>query len=789
MKRILVLFILIIVHLRLVAQQSIDIAELKNTLFNDTIVQEFYISISSDTLTWLFDENNLLSDYEFKAQLVVKNGSKIDTVPDIGFRLRGNTSRFSQKKSFKIDINSYVKGRRFYGLKDLNLNGEHNDPSIMRAELSWDLLNKLGVASSRASHAKVYINNQFYGLYLSVEDIDDEFVLERFGNDTGNLYKCLWPADLTWLGESPDAYKFSSGGRRAYELKTNEDSDDYTGLRDFIQFLQFSNDNDFSNQIEDHLDVDGVLRWLTVDILTGNWDNYWHNKNNYYLYHDFSTNLFHFIPYDYDNTFGIAWDNTGWADQSPDNWTPTKESRKLVTRILNIPEYKNRLHFYLSEMLATYYTAETLESKWNTVKSLVQQAAEEDYYRTLDYGYSIQDFNRSFVESTGNHDKYGIKPFVLERISSLENGQIQLNPIPIWVTAITENYLELDPTKVRNTQNLTPFLNVILNLKDDKSILNSHIVWHYRYDEQTEWREQTDTVEQREGQKENEGFASFSTSLTHSIEYYVEISDSDGNKSRFPKNPESTLIYTLRNSNGLILNEFMASNTNTIFDENEEFEDWVELYNNSENPVNLQSFSLTDNLSEPEKFALPDSVIQPFSHVLIWLDDDTEQGALHANFKLSKSGEFIGLYSNDLAQFVDSLSFGAQEDDISFARITDAYPIWQLVKPTPGTANVYTNSIDDEETFNPIKIQIASIFPNPFNPTTTIRFSLSKPGSVSLSVFDVVGRKVAELEKNTAFSTGTHQIQWNASGFASGIYIIQLQSENFSDFKKVTLIK
>ena len=110
-----------------------------------------------------------------------------ETVDSIGFRLRGNTSREAAKKSFKVSFNTFVSGREFYGVDKLNLNGEHNDPSIIRSKLCFDHYKTIGMTATRANHVEVYINGQYYGLYISVEHIDDEFLNKNFGDDTGNL--------------------------------------------------------------------------------------------------------------------------------------------------------------------------------------------------------------------------------------------------------------------------------------------------------------------------------------------------------------------------------------------------------------------------------------------------------------------------------------------------------------------------------------------------------------------------------------------------------------------------
>jgi len=158
-----------------------------------------------------------------------------DTLIDtVAVRLRGNTSLFSPKKSFKIDLNAFISGQKYVDLEKLNVNANQNDPSLLRAGLSWNILRRMGLAGSRTSHVKVLLNGEYMGAYLNTEHFDEEFVEEYYDRDNGNFYKCLWPATLDYISQNPDDYKFEVNGRRAYELKTNDEEDDYTDLAGFI---------------------------------------------------------------------------------------------------------------------------------------------------------------------------------------------------------------------------------------------------------------------------------------------------------------------------------------------------------------------------------------------------------------------------------------------------------------------------------------------------------------------------------------------------------------------------
>ncbi|MDP2362886.1 MAG: CotH kinase family protein, partial [Ignavibacteria bacterium] len=205
-------------------------------LYDDSQVARVDITIDPAAIIWLYQ--NVQIDSEFVASFHFQNGYINETVDSIGFRLRGNTSRYSQKKSFKVSFNTFISGREFYGVDKLNLNGEHNDPSIIRSKLCFDHFQSIGLNASRANHVEVYINGQYYGLYISVEHIDDEFLNKNFADDSGNLWKCLYPADLNFLGDDPNIYKnLIENGRPVYELKSNEEVGDYSKLAKFINIL------------------------------------------------------------------------------------------------------------------------------------------------------------------------------------------------------------------------------------------------------------------------------------------------------------------------------------------------------------------------------------------------------------------------------------------------------------------------------------------------------------------------------------------------------------------------
>lgn len=135
------------------------------------------------------------------------------------------------------------------------------------------------------------------------------------------------------------------------------------------------------------------------------------------------------------------------------------------------------------------------------------------------------------------------------------------------------------------------------------------------------------------------------------------------------------------------INEAMAQNNSFITDPDfDGSADWIELCNYGSDEVDLSGFYVTDNLTNPTKYALPaGTVIKANGYLVLWCDDRGE--GLHPAFKLSADGEQIGLFDAE-GNLVDSLSFGVQHVDISYGRRMDKpESLAYFMKPTPGAAN------------------------------------------------------------------------------------------------------
>ncbi|MBN2703082.1 MAG: lamin tail domain-containing protein [Pontiellaceae bacterium] len=144
------------------------------------------------------------------------------------------------------------------------------------------------------------------------------------------------------------------------------------------------------------------------------------------------------------------------------------------------------------------------------------------------------------------------------------------------------------------------------------------------------------------------------------------------------------------------INEWMADNNGTLMDPaDNDYDDWFELYNPGTNTIDLGGYFLTDDLTDPFQFQVPNNghyTIAPGGFLLVWADGEDGQNStnivdLHADFSLSLGGEAIGVFAAD-GTMIDSVSFGAQPMDASDGRFPDGAPsIFAMKLPTPRTAN------------------------------------------------------------------------------------------------------
>lgn len=143
----------------------------------------------------------------------------------------------------------------------------------------------------------------------------------------------------------------------------------------------------------------------------------------------------------------------------------------------------------------------------------------------------------------------------------------------------------------------------------------------------------------------------------------------------------------------LFINEWMASNDDIIADNFGEYDDWIEIYNAGSTDIDLADYYITDDPLEPTMWQIPTSnstltTVPAGGFLLLWADNDTDQGEHHVGFKLSANGEQILLYQADGTTLIDEVIFGPQASNTSSGRTPDGTDnIEVFISPTPAESN------------------------------------------------------------------------------------------------------
>ena len=161
----------------------------ESTVFDSSDVID--INISMDEAQWEDLLENALSEEYYPCDITV-NGTAYENV---GVRAKGNTSLSmvvssdSDRYSFKISFDEYMSGQNLDGLSSLILNNCYSDATMMKEAVCYDMFNFLGADASLYNYAKISINGEYWGVYLALEPVNEEFAIRNYGLDYGQLYK------------------------------------------------------------------------------------------------------------------------------------------------------------------------------------------------------------------------------------------------------------------------------------------------------------------------------------------------------------------------------------------------------------------------------------------------------------------------------------------------------------------------------------------------------------------------------------------------------------------------
>jgi len=679
----------------------------------------------------------------------------------VGVRFKGNSSynSFGQsnKKPFNIKID-YTINQDVYGYTTLKLNNMFKDPSCVREVLSYELLSNY-MPVSKANYMNIYINGNLHGLYTSVESVNNDFLTKHFESDDNSFFKCdpNWGAPppmgcppgnsmptLTFAGTDTACYKNS------YEIKSDS-SIAWVKLLDLIQLL-----DNTPNQVSQLLDVDRALWMLVYNNIFVNLDSYTGSGHNYYLYEN-DYNIFNTIIWDLNENYG-CFSNAG--GQPPSNlslndmqnfsptWNDQNNQRPLIKKILANSDYKKRFFAHYRTIIDEFLITNAMKNRAVVLQNMIDPYVSSD----PNLIYSYNDFQNGLNQSMGNMP--GINALMDPRLIYLQ-GHSEIIKIAPSISNIQQ--LPLSPTYNDNVWINANISNSTQAKLHYKSALQAPFIETIMYDDGNN----------NDGGANDGVFGAMIPSFNPATRIYYYIYADNQNAGRFsPERAEyefySYLVQGEQISIGdIVINEFMASNSNTESDQNGEFDDWIELYNNTNNDISLNNMFLSDDLLEPYKWQFPDTIIAANDFLIVWADDDAQQG-LHAEFKLSSSGETL-IFSNSDSTLLDSITYPNQSTDITYGRYPNGTGSFQYLPSTFGTYNqtlsTYENTLD------------FLIFPNPAKDELYIRINNNLDNN-NICIYNSLMQLIFETKW---LSNNVHNIPLNT--FSNGLYFIKIDNQ------------
>jgi spore coat protein CotH len=304
--------------------------------FDDTVLHEIRLAINGkdwQNLKDHFQENTYYpADFRWNDQVV----------RSVGIRSRGNGSRRPNKPGLRIDFNRYTANQTFLTMRSFILRNNSQDTTNMRERLSMAFFRRMGFAAMREAHAKLFINNEYLGLYTIVESPDKDFLQRNLGENTGHLYEFAFDSQSVAAGNAPFTFQFLGANPSLYvpvpfKPETFEDDPQGDVLASFIQAI---NDTGaaWRTAMAQFLDLSKFIRHLAVenflaeeDGLTGDY-----GPNNFYIYRFVNTNKFQFLPWDKGNTFWA----TDFSIFRNINDGPPEKRNRLVVRALQEPDLR-----------------------------------------------------------------------------------------------------------------------------------------------------------------------------------------------------------------------------------------------------------------------------------------------------------------------------------------------------------------------------------------------------------------------------------------------------------------
>jgi len=739
--------------------------------------QGFYDINTIQTIEIIFTESNwdALLDAEkagvnnyTEAASVTINGTVFNSV---GVKYKGNSSysATNNKNPFHIELDTYVD-QNYEGFTDIKLANVFADPSFVRETVAYNIVRQY-MHAPEANYANVYVNGTLIGLYTNTEAITKKFVDKHFLSNNNAFFSCSPPAGagptstnlpgLEYLGTSSASYD------DAYEIKSNDLVVDWDALIELTNTLN----NDVAN-IETVLDVDRAIWMLAFDNVLVNLDSYIGMfKQNYYLYQD-DNGRFNSVVWDLNmsfGTFGMTGEAATGGGGGPGGGGPgatmtttekselshylhaTDSSWPLLQQLLSVPRYEKMYLAHYKTILTENISNNNYLTLANDYQAIIDAAVQADSNKF--YTYANFQNNITTDVTAGNNTACG-----LTNLMSARNT---------YLSALTD-FTNTQPTISNVAPSLTgPLVGTTITIAADVADTNTDAVYlGYRSSETLPFTKvlMYDDGAHGDGAANDNVYGADLTISNIYMQYYIYAENDDiGAFSPARAEHEFYIInatYPTLNVGELVINEIMASNVATEADQDGEYDDWLELYNNTSNTLSLDNLFLSDDSGSMLTWQFPaGTTIAANDYLIVWCDKDETQVGLHAEVKFSAGGEEAILSYAD-GTILQSITFGAQTDDQGYARVPNGTGSFVIQDPTFNINNETYLSIDDFSL-----VQEFGVYPNPT--AEILNISNSERIIQNIKIHTIQGRLIYESSY-----ANQNQVSIDVSGYTNGLYVV-----------------
>jgi spore coat protein CotH len=308
-------------------------------------------------------------------------------IPDVGVRYKGNgtfvNAQGSDKLSLKVHLNEYVKGQKFAKLKTLNFHNQVTDAGYMNEVLSYWLFRAAQVPAPRTAYARVSMTvpgkfeKKYLGLYVITENVDENFFEERNGGKSGAIFKPV-TNDL-FIDKGTDWKKYN----QAYDPKTTLTPAQQNRVYEFARLLTKASDTEFNAKVGTFIDLPAFARHMAALMLLVDLDGILTSGQNYYLYLDPKTNLFQFVPWDLDHSFGGF--NRGQLKSSANLSIrhPWEGNNKFMERVFAAPAFEKLYMARINEFNQTIFQPERFAQQVDLLAPVLRPSVSQESSRRL----------------------------------------------------------------------------------------------------------------------------------------------------------------------------------------------------------------------------------------------------------------------------------------------------------------------------------------------------------------------------------------------------------------------